>query len=66
MNLHDLLPAYAYTLYWSVLDFPCGVITQGLVNSDETNYQSNSTNSDHFDDLARKIMRDSAGLPVGV
>ena len=49
-----MLPALAYTMYWNALEMPSGVITQGLVNNDETNYRDNI--GDSFEYYARQAM----------
>ena len=62
--LPQLLPAFAYTLYWNVLDMPSGVVPYGLVNSDEASYRD--AIHDTYEYYARIVMKDSAGMPVGV
>eukprot|EP00347_Sterkiella_histriomuscorum_P000651 403375021 len=62
--LHELLPANAYAIYWNILEMPNGIIAQGLVNHDETDYRS-STN-DIFDYYAKQVMKYSAGMPISV
>lgn len=62
--LHQILPAFAFTVYWNILDMPAGTVPQGLVNSDETNYRD--TINDEYEYYAKMIMKDSAGIPIGV
>ena len=66
--MHLTLPSYAYSTYWSALELPCGVVTLGVVNHDETNYrdQIEENEADSFNYYAKKAMNQSAGLPIAV
>jgi len=37
--LHNMIPGFAYVLYFHLMEMPTGVIPFGLVNSDEANYK---------------------------
>lgn len=61
---HHLIPAFAYTVYWNVLEMPAGVVPHGLVNSDEAIYKDSI--NDHYEYIAKQTMKGSTGLPIGV
>eukprot|EP00903_Cladosiphon_okamuranus_P006578 g6426.t1 len=65
----DLTPAFTYMMLANLLHWPAGVVPVTLIRSDEENYDVESLPVNQRDvtaKFARKAMRGSAGLPVGV
>ncbi|CDW87403.1 UNKNOWN [Stylonychia lemnae] len=60
----DYIRGYAYSTYWNALDMPSGVITQTLVNNDETDYKDHQRNL--FEMSYQKSMKNSSGLPISI
>lgn len=57
-----LAPAFSYSFFWNLLDFPAGVVPIKLVESGENKYDYFSR--DAFVQVAKENMKDSVGLPV--
>lgn len=66
--LHQLLPAYIYSIYWNVLGVPAGTIPICLINNDEALYKesANSVFNDSYTYVGKTVMKGSAGMPVGI
>ena len=60
----ELTLSVIYMFIWNILDFPSGAITTTTVNEDEQHYSSK--HQDKFTRRMEEVMKNSAGLPVGV
>ncbi|PQO40813.1 amidase [Blastopirellula marina] len=60
----DMMPAASYSVVMNLLGVPCGNVPATRVRAEETSDRSG--NLDASEQMAAKIERGSAGLPVGV
>ena len=60
----EVIHAISYACVWNVFDFPAGVVPVKLIEPGEDVYHSDI--NDGFVDVAKKIMKDSVGLPVTI
>ena len=57
-----IAPAFSYSFFWNLLDFPAGVVPIKLVEKGEDIYRYHK--NDSYIKVAQEIMKNSEGLPV--
>lgn len=65
----ELTPAVSYCFAWNVLHYPVGVVPMGRVRAEEGTtaaYEAPLNQQDLFEAAAKRQMKGSEGLPVGV
>ena len=62
----DLQPSFCYTALFNLLDWPTGTLPVTTVKEEEDGVYNFSKYNDSYDRAAKKEMKNSAGLPIGV
>jgi len=60
----DVMPGLAYCILWNVVSYPSGIVPVALASTEDAYYESSI--KDIPSSRAKKVMQESAGLPVAI